>query len=559
MYKGTQPNAHRLLWAGFMAILAAGVGFSIRSGILGDWGQQFGFTQSDLGKITGGGLTGFGIIILVGSLLADRLGYGKLMICAFFMHIVSAIVTLAATPVFNSMGGLESEAARNAAYQCLFWGMFLFAIGNGLAEAVVNPLTAVLFPKEKTHYLNILHAGWPGGLIIGGLLAYFMVGKVRWEGQIALFLVPAVIYGAMLWRQKFPKDEAGAAGVSYGRQLKELGLLGAGVVCVLLVLFFKNVGLSTTVATILGVALLAAFGFFTQFTLGPILMAFLLVIHAMVGYVELGTDSWIANITGAILESPGKGLALFVYTSALMFTLRFFAGPIVHRISPLGLLLASTACGVIGLQFLGTFNTGVAIVLAATIYGVGKTFFWPTMLAVVSEQFPRGGAITIGSIGGVGMLSAGLLGTPGIGFKQDYYASGKLQTEHSEIYERYKADKENTFLTFSVVGLDGAKVGVIKDNGEKLANDMEILNKLGDTDERLASLATWWDTAKTTAESDKEPVLEASLYGGQQAFKLTSFVPLTMGVAYLILIIYFRSRGGYRAVEIKEPPTGSKS
>lgn len=559
MYKGTQPNAHRLLWAGFMAILAAGVGFSIRGGILGDWGQQFGFTQSDLGKITGGGLTGFGIIILVGSLLADRLGYGNLMICAFCMHIVSAIVTLAATPVFNSMGGLESEAARNAAYQCLFWGMFLFAIGNGLAEAVVNPLTAVLFPKEKTHYLNILHAGWPGGLIIGGLLAYFMVGKVRWEGQIALFLVPAVIYGSMLWRQKFPKDEAGAAGVSYGRQLKELGLLGAGVVCVLLVLFFKNVGLSTTVATILGVVLLASFGFFTQFTLGPILMAFLLVIHAMVGYVELGTDSWISNITGTILESPGKGLALFIYTSALMFTLRFFAGPIVHRISPLGLLLASAACGAIGLQFLGTFNTGVAIVLAATIYGIGKTFFWPTMLAVVSEQFPRGGAITIGSIGGVGMLSAGLLGTPGIGFKQDYYASGKLQTEHSEVYERYKADKENTFLMFSVVGLDGSKVGVIKDNGAKLASEIEILKKLGDNDERLSTLATWWNTAKTTAESDKDPVLDSGLYGGQQAFKITSFVPLAMGIAYLILIIYFRSRGGYRAVEIKEPPTESKS
>lgn len=558
MYKGTQPNAHRLLWAGFMAILAAGVGFSIRGGILGDWSQQFGFTQSDLGKITGGGLTGFGIIILIGSLLADRLGYGKLMICAFFMHIVSAVVTLAATPVFNSMGGLESEAARNAAYQCLFWGMFLFAIGNGLAEAVVNPLTAVLFPKEKTHYLNILHAGWPGGLIIGGLLAYFMVGRVRWEGQIALFLVPAVIYGAMLWRQRFPKDEAGAAGVSYGQQLKELGLLGAGVVCVLLVLFFKNVGFSTILATILGVALLAAFGFFTQFTLGPILMAFLLVIHAMVGYVELGTDSWIPNITGAILESPGKGLALFVYTSALMFTLRFFAGPIVHRISPLGLLLASAACGAIGLQFLGTFNTGVAIVLAATIYGIGKTFFWPTMLAVVSEQFPRGGAITIGSIGGVGMLSAGLLGTTGIGFKQDYYASGKLQTEHNEIYERYKADKKNTFLMFSVVGLDGHKVGVIKDNGAKLASEIEILNKLGDT-ESLATLATWWDTAKTTAESDKGPVLGAGLYGGQQAFKLTSIIPLTMGIAYLILIIYFRSRGGYRAVEIKEPSTESKS
>ena len=97
------PNAYRLLWAGFMAILAAGVGFSIRGGILGDWGTQFGFTQSDLGNITGGGLTGFGIIILVGALIADKVGYGKLMIFAFIMHFLSAVVTLAATPIYNSM------------------------------------------------------------------------------------------------------------------------------------------------------------------------------------------------------------------------------------------------------------------------------------------------------------------------------------------------------------------------------------------------------------------------------------------------------------------------
>ncbi|MBT5708168.1 MAG: MFS transporter, partial [Verrucomicrobia bacterium] len=420
MDKGTTPNAHRLLWAGFMAILAAGVGFSIRGGILADWGTQFGFTQSDLGTITGGGLTGFGIIILIGSLMADRVGYGKLMVLAFFMHVGSAIITLAATPIFNSMGGLESEGAKAAAFQCLFWGMFMFAIGNGLAEAVVNPLTAVLFPKQKTHYLNILHAGWPGGLIVGGLLSMLMVGKVRWEIQMGMFLVPAVLYGVMLWGQKFPRDEAGAAGVKYTDMLKELGLLGASVICVLLALFFKNdLGLSTTVATVLGVALLAIFGFFTKFTMGPILMAFLLVIHALVGYVELGTDSWISNITGNILASPGKGLALFVYTSALMFTLRFFAGPIVHRISPLGLLLSSAVFGALGLQLLGTFNTGMAIVFAATIYGIGKTFFWPTMLAVVSEQFPKGGAITMGSIGCVGMLSAGLLGSTGIGYKQD--------------------------------------------------------------------------------------------------------------------------------------------
>ena len=45
------PNAKRLLWAGFMAILAAGVGFAIRGGIFDNWGKEFGFTGAQLGSI----------------------------------------------------------------------------------------------------------------------------------------------------------------------------------------------------------------------------------------------------------------------------------------------------------------------------------------------------------------------------------------------------------------------------------------------------------------------------------------------------------------------------
>src|SRR5215203_2795160 len=191
--EGIASNASRLLWAGFMAIAAAGVGFSIRAGILSQWAEQYGFTQTELGAITGGGLTGFGIIILLGALIADKVGYGRLMITAFVMHLISAVLTLAAGAAFASGG-------KPAAFQCLFWGMFLFAIGNGIAESVVNPLVATLFPKEKTHYLNILHAGWPGGLIAGGLLSYIFNGgsigptvpfptPLAWQFQIALFLV----------------------------------------------------------------------------------------------------------------------------------------------------------------------------------------------------------------------------------------------------------------------------------------------------------------------------------------------------------------------------------
>src|SRR5262249_13217554 len=152
----------------------------------------------------------------------------------------------------------------------------------------------------------------------------------------------------------------------------------------------------------------------------------LLLIHAMVGYVELGTDSWISKITGNIMGDPNRGLLLFIYTSGLMFTLRFFGGPIEHRLSPLGLLCVSGVLGAIGLTLLGNAEGILICVVAATVYALGKTFLWPTMLAVASERFPKGGAITIGMVGGVGMLSAGLLGGPGIGFKQDYFASHEL-------------------------------------------------------------------------------------------------------------------------------------
>src|SRR5690606_30715508 len=100
LQNGITPNAKRLLWAGFMAILAAGVGFSVRAGILGQWAEEFGFTMTELGAITGGGLTGFGIVIIATSLVADKIGYGKLMALAFVLHFVSAVITLGAPAAF---------------------------------------------------------------------------------------------------------------------------------------------------------------------------------------------------------------------------------------------------------------------------------------------------------------------------------------------------------------------------------------------------------------------------------------------------------------------------
>lgn len=509
-------NAYRLLWAGFMAILAAGVGYSVRAGILGQWATQFGFTMTELGTITGGGLTGFGIVVILSSLVADKFGYGKLMITAFLLHLLSAGLTLAA-PMAYASGG------KPAAFNCLFWGMFLFAVGNGLCEAVVNPLTATLFPRNKSHYLNLLHAGWPAGLVIGGLASFFMAGTkndlgeftvppVDWKIQMSLFLVPVVLYGAMLLGQKFPKSEAESAGVTLGEMIGQL--------------------------------------------FAP-LMLVLLVIHAMVGYVELGTDSWIAKITGAIMGSPASGLALFVYTSLLMFVLRFVAGPIVHRISPLGLLFVSALLGAAGLTLLGNAQGVVMCVIAATVYALGKTFLWPTMLAVASERFPKGGAVAIGMLGGAGALSAGLLGGPAIGFKQDYYASQHLRNASSETYERYRAPKESEFLGFKTVGLDGTKVGVVDDGGKELKRAGELLAQEKKADPNHDALTAWWDVAKSTSATEKSLVDAAGIEGGKAALRLTAAVPAIMAVLYLLLIVYFKSIGGYKAVHIDVPEPSS--
>jgi len=156
--KPIAPNAMRLLWAGFMAILAAGVGFAVRNALLATWGAEFSFNSQQLGAITGAGLTGFAFGIIIGGVLVDKMGYGKLVLGAFVFHVGSAFVSLSAS------SGMEQQSA----YQLLYWGSFIFALANGTLEAVANPLVATLFPHNRTHYLNILHASWPAGLVLGG-------------------------------------------------------------------------------------------------------------------------------------------------------------------------------------------------------------------------------------------------------------------------------------------------------------------------------------------------------------------------------------------------------
>ena len=480
--------------ASFLTLIAAGIGFAIRAGILGDWGAQFGFTKSDLGVIAGAGLAGFGITIIFFSFFADTVGYKALLSLAFVLLVLSAIVTLCATPVYHAKG-------QRAAYWTLYIGTFIFSLAQGLCEAAINPLTATLFPKQKTKYLNILHAGWPLGLMIGGLINYVAVGHVRWEILASIYLLPTLYFGILVIKNPFPISEAKAAG---------LGLL----------------------------QMIAA-------VFAPMLI-FLFLIHAMIGYVELGTDSWIQNILGSTMGSTAS--LLFAYTSILMVVLRLFAGPILHKLNPLGLLCIAACCGAAGLYFLGSNTTGLLIWIAATIFAFGKAFYWGTMLGVVGERFPRGGAVAMGLSGGIGMLSAGFLGGPGIGYTYDFKASHELQNVAPATYDRVAAQETNRFLLFPPLhGLDGQKVDVIQNDAAQLKAD---LARKPD-DQNLNKLYAWYETVeKPHVAEDKGLVTNAVIYGGRRALQITAALPTTMAVCYLILVLYFIARGGYKAVHL---------
>jgi len=541
---GIAPNAGRLLWAGFMAILAAGVGFGIRGGILANWGAEFGFTGAELGDISGATFTSFCFGIIIGGLVCDRIGYGWLVIAAFALHALSAFITFAPT----------AAMPKETVYKLLYAGMFLFGYANGTLEAVANPLVATLFPSKRTHYLNILHASWPAGLVLGGVVGWVLGEHFtwHWKAQLALFLAPTVVYGLMFLGQHMPKSEATQKGLGLAERLKDVGILGGLIVCFLLALFFKGImGLPDGAAYGLAGVLLIVVAVMTRFAIGAWLLFVLYITHALIGAVELGTDGWIQNITGNIL-TPGEGKILFVFTSAIMFSLRFCADFIERnlKLSPVGILLVCAILACLGLNLSSNIATFAGALLALAVYAVGKTFFWPTMLAVVGDRFPRTGAVAMSIIAGVGMMSAGLIGSPGLGYAKDRFASEALQKADPAVYEAYKVAEAKRWLFFKEVSaVDGKKLGEVQ---ESLKKAREEVAATGARDPKAAM--------EQLAPAQKT-VLESSIIGDRKTLRADSAIPATMAVIYLLLLIYFKAIGGYKVVHIVEGAgsAGSKS
>jgi MFS family permease len=505
-------NDKIVFWGSFIALITTSMAFIIRVFLINDaslWPAEFGLDKVQGGELFGAGIWPFAISIILFSLIIDRVGYKFAMYFSFGCYAVFAALAFTAYSVVN--GDVSDLAAAQArAYTFLYWGSVILGLGNGTVEAFINPVVATLFKDEKSKWLNILHAGWPGGLIFGGVLAIALSDAVAndWRILIAVLFIPAVIYLVMLAKAKFPVNERVAAGSSYREMLAEFGTVGAVIAFSLI---FSQLGTVFDWPQALAWGLVAAsvigYGLFCR-SFGSPLLIVLVIIMLPLAITELGTDGWISALMEKPMHAVGANATwVLVYTSAIMMVLRFNAGPVIQRFTPLGLLAGCSALAIVGLYLLSFAQAVWFIFISATVYGVAKSYFWPTMLGVVAEQTPKGGALTLNAIAGIGMLSVGILGGPFIGLLQESSVTAGIQEELPDVYS--VVTTESDFLLGSYTALDNSAVVNLPE--ETQAAVTEIRER-----ETQGALA-----------------------------KMTMF-PAFMLLCYIGLIVYFKSKGGYK-------------
>ncbi len=503
MYKtnqDTKSNDTLLFWGCFIALAATGFGFVARTQIISEWALEFNLTETQKGEILGVGFWPFAISIVIFSLVIDKIGYRNAMLFGVACHIISALMTIFAN-----------------GYEMLYMATFTMALGNGTVEAYINPVVATMYNRDKTKWLNILHAGWPAGIVVGGILV-IVVNSMTWHVKVALIFIPTITYLIMLLGRTFPVNERVAAGVSYREMLKEVGIVGALIISSLV---SAEIGVRfelPTWAIVLTVAILTGiYGYYAR-SWGNSLFLLLVVIMIPLATTELGTDSWITSIMEPEFAKFGQdSLWLLIYTSTIMAILRLYSGPIVHKLSPLGLLAVSAFLATLGLIFLSK-SSGIMILAASTLYGFGKTFFWPTTLGVVAERFPKGGVMTLNGISGVGMLGIGIVGAVFLGNIQDKAIDKGVTT----FDEKNGTNLHETYVSQEKKGIFGSYYAL---------NNTNLIN---------------------APQEDKSAIEKIQGDAKKDALSTAAVFPTFMLICYIGLMLYFRSKGGYKPIELEQ-------
>ena len=352
----TTLNKGRLFWLGVLALFTAASSLAVRgaiaSGLKAEWIDPIAPLQA--GELTaaalGAAFLSFAITLFVASALLDQLGMKRCLLGAGLCFILGPLLIVTAGNLASGM----------TVYTLVWLGMLVSGVGWGLTESAINPLTAQLYPDDTTHKLNVLHAWFPGGLIVGGLAGFFLSATLPWQGILALTMIPAAATVLVAATTTFPPPLRSESGVSFGQMISEV---------------FRRPS------------------FFIWF--GAMFLT---------AASELAPGQW---VDVALSNRVGmRGILLLVYVSALMFVFRHFAGRLANKISNPGLLWVSSLLAGIGLFMLSQAQTPVTAIVAATVWGMGVCVMWPTMLASVAERYPKGGSWAMGLVGSAGALAS---------------------------------------------------------------------------------------------------------------------------------------------------------
>src|SRR5688572_20306670 len=374
-------NRQKLFVASCISIATASMVFAIRGDVAGPLSQAFRITNEQMGLVFSPAFWAFTIAIFISGNLVDIVGMRRLHIMSAAGFIAGvALIVFAPQPTAPVVSLFDHTGTT-----LLYAGFFLMGVSHGLVEGVINPLMASLYPDEKTRRITSVHAWWPAGLVIGGLLAVLMSNLgMAWQLKLSLILIPAFAYLFMALSMSYPRTERAMSNVSTASMWKE--------------------------AT------------------RPLFLL-LLICMCMTAAIEMGPDQWFPRVMGELVPqlSPeaGSGVLFLVYTGGLMFVLRMWGSNVTHK-SPIVTMIVSSLLSAIGLYWLGVLDPGTSAIVAltaATLFGIGKTFLWPTMIGITAEQFPRGGAVLLSIMGGTGLLSVAIV-LPIMGARMDAAGPG---------------------------------------------------------------------------------------------------------------------------------------
>ena len=334
-------SKNKLFIAACISLIVTAMTFAIRAGILGQLGEDFAINNTQLGFVNAMAFWGFPVATIFGGFLYNLLGAKKLMIIAFLSHILGLVMTIYA-------GGFAT----------LLISSFFIGFANGSVEAACNPLIADMYSNNRTTMLNKFHVWFPGGIVIGALTSKLMTDMgMGWEPQIAIMLVPTLIYGYLFFKEEFPESQ--------------------------------HIETDTT---------LNLKSLFTP------LFIFIAICMTLTATAELGTQQW---LTPLLEKSGASPMLILALVTGIMAIGRYFAGPVIHKFNPIGVLFLSAIVTTIAIFMMSKVD-GQMLYVVSVLFALGVCYFWPTMIGFVSEYLPKTGALGMSLVGGAGMAATGM-------------------------------------------------------------------------------------------------------------------------------------------------------